>query len=86
MVTSVFNVITAIIHCIVARRPVDRQRPANSNRGTVLSVRSVPRCNHDNCSNELVVGQSPAGKNVSTEVENIIGIRYQTTTGEDTVD
>jgi hypothetical protein len=31
------------------------------------------------------VRQSPAGKNVSTEVEDIVGIRHQTSTGEDTV-
>jgi hypothetical protein len=38
----------------------------------------------DSWSNELVVRQSPAGKNVSTEAEDIIGIRHQATTGEDT--
>jgi hypothetical protein len=31
-----------------------------------------------------LVGQSPAGKNVSTEAEDIVVIRYQATTGEDT--
>jgi hypothetical protein len=40
----------------------------------------------DNWSNELVVGQSPAGKNVSTEAEDIVGIRHQATTGEDIAD
>jgi hypothetical protein len=30
--------------------------------------------------------QSPAGKNVSTEAEDIVGIRRQATTGEDTAD
>jgi hypothetical protein len=29
------------------------------------------------------VRQSPAGKNVSTEAEDIAGIRHQATTGED---
>jgi hypothetical protein len=29
------------------------------------------------------VRQSPAGKNVSTEAEDIVGIRHQATTGED---
>jgi hypothetical protein len=29
------------------------------------------------------VGQSPAGKNVSTEAEDIVGIRHQAPTGED---
>jgi hypothetical protein len=29
------------------------------------------------------VGQSPAGKNVNTEAEDIVGISYQATTGED---
>jgi hypothetical protein len=32
--------------------------------------------------NELVVRQSPAGKNMSTEEEDIVGIRHQATTGE----
>jgi hypothetical protein len=35
-------------------------------------------------SNELIVGQSPRGKNVSKEAEIIGGIRYQATTREDT--
>jgi hypothetical protein len=34
-------------------------------------------------SSELVVGQLPAGKNVSTEAEDIVEIRDQATTGED---
>jgi hypothetical protein len=34
-------------------------------------------------SNELVVRQSPARKNVSTEAEDIVGIRQKATTGED---
>jgi hypothetical protein len=29
------------------------------------------------------VGQSPAGKNVRTEAEDIVDIRHQATTGED---
>jgi hypothetical protein len=41
-----------------------------SNRGKVLSVRSVVRCyKQDNWSNELVVGQSPTSKDVHTEAE-----------------
>jgi hypothetical protein len=32
------------------------------------------------------VRQSPAGKNVSTEAEYIVGIHDQATTGEDTAD
>jgi hypothetical protein len=34
----------------------------------------------DSWSNELVVRQSPAGKNVSTEAEDIVGIRRKATT------
>jgi hypothetical protein len=50
-------------------------------------VRSVPRCyKQDNWSNELVVGQLPAGKNVSTEAEDIVKIRQHATTGENTAD
>jgi hypothetical protein len=37
----------------------------------------------DSWSSELVVRQSPAGKNVSTEAEDVVGIRHQATTGED---
>jgi hypothetical protein len=32
------------------------------------------------------VKQSPEGKNVSTDVEDIVEMRRQTTTGEDTAD
>jgi hypothetical protein len=39
----------------------------------------------DNWYNEFVVGQSPAGKKVSTEAEDIVEIRHQATT-EDTAD
>jgi hypothetical protein len=35
---------------------------------------------------ELVVGQLPASKEVSTEAEAIVGIRHQATTGEGTAD
>jgi hypothetical protein len=35
-------------------------------------------------SNELFMRQPPAGINVITEAEDIIGIRHQATTGEDT--
>jgi hypothetical protein len=46
-------------------------------------VRSVPRCyKQDSWSNELVVRQSPAGKNVSMEAEDVVGIHPQATTGE----
>jgi hypothetical protein len=37
-------------------------------------------------SNELSAGQSPAGKNVSKEVEDAVGIRHQATNGEDIAD
>jgi hypothetical protein len=37
-------------------------------------------------SKEFISGQTPAGKSVNTEAENIVGIRYQATTGEDTAD
>jgi hypothetical protein len=33
----------------------------------------------DRSSTELLVGHSPAGKNVSTEAENIVSIRHQET-------
>jgi hypothetical protein len=40
----------------------------------------------DGWSTELAVGQLPAGKNVSTEVEDIVGIRHQAATGENGAD
>jgi hypothetical protein len=53
----------------------------------VFAVRSVPRCyKQDSWSSELVVRQSPAGKNVSTEGEDIVWIRYRATIGEETAD
>jgi hypothetical protein len=49
----------------------------------MFSVRSVSRCyKQDSWSNELVVRQSPAGKNVSAEAEDIVGVRHPATTGE----
>jgi hypothetical protein len=77
------------LQCIynVACRTVTGQRPANSNRGTVFSVRSVPTCyKQENWSNELVVAQSPTGKNVSTEAEDVVGNRHKETTSVDTTD
>jgi hypothetical protein len=38
----------------------------------------------DSFNNELVVGQLPAGKNVSTEADNFAGVCHQATAGEDT--
>jgi hypothetical protein len=47
----------------------------------------MPRCyKQDIWSNELVVGQLPASKNVSTETEDFVQICHQATTGEDTSD
>jgi hypothetical protein len=37
----------------------------------------------DSWSKELVIRQSPAGKNMSTGVEDIVEIRHQATTDED---
>jgi hypothetical protein len=55
--------------------------------GTVFSIRALPRCYKQySWSSELVVGQSPAGKDVSTEAENIDGIRHQATTNEGKAD
>jgi hypothetical protein len=63
------------------------KKQLKSNRGTMLSVLSVPRCyKQDNWTNELVVRQSPAGKHVSTEAEDIVGARHHTTTAKDITD
>jgi hypothetical protein len=46
----------------------------NGNRGTVFAVRSLLRCyKQENWSYELFPGQSPAGKKVSIEAEDIVG-------------
>jgi hypothetical protein len=79
---------------VAGQRPRDKQIYANkrvstatvgySDRENVVSVRSVARFyKQDSWSNELVVRQSPAGKNASTEAYDIVGIRRQATTGED---
>jgi hypothetical protein len=53
----------------------------------MFSVWSVPGSYKQNSwSNELVVGQLPAGKNVSTEADDIVEICHQATTGEDISD
>jgi hypothetical protein len=50
----------------------------------VFSVRSMlRRYKHDSWSNQLVVRQSPASKNMSTEAEDICGICQQAMTGVD---
>jgi hypothetical protein len=57
----------------------------NSKTATVFFVQSMQRCyKQNNWSNESVAGQSPAGKNMSMEAEDIVGIRHQATTGEGT--
>jgi hypothetical protein len=53
----------------------------------VLSVRSVSKCYElVSWSNDLVVTQSSAGKNVSMEAEDIVEIRHQATTDENIAD
>jgi hypothetical protein len=50
-------------------------------------MRSAPKSYKQyNRSNELAVRQSPAGKNISMEAENIVGIRHQATMCGDTAD
>jgi hypothetical protein len=47
-------------------------------------MRSVLRCyRQDSWSNESVVRQLPAGKNVITKAEDIVSIRHQATIGKD---
>jgi hypothetical protein len=53
----------------------------------MFPVQSMSRCyKQDNWRNELALGQLPASKNMSLEAGEIVGIRYQETTGEDTAD
>jgi hypothetical protein len=53
-------------------------------RDVIRRTVSESQLRADSWSIELVVRQSPAGKNGSTEAEDIIGIHHQATTGEDT--
>jgi hypothetical protein len=44
----------------------------------MFPVQAVPRCyKQDNWRNELVVEQSPVGKNESTIAEDVVGIRHR---------
>jgi hypothetical protein len=53
----------------------------------VLPVQSVPRSyKWDSWNNELVMGQPPAGKIVSTVAKDMVGIHHQATIREDTAD
>jgi hypothetical protein len=59
----------------------------------VFSVHSLPRCYKQDSqlrvnswNNEVVVRQSPASKNMSTEAEDIVGICHQAATGEHIAD
>jgi hypothetical protein len=59
----------------------------NRTVGRGVFMRSMPRLRKESIVRcELVVGESPAGKNVSTEAEDIVGIRHQAMAGEDTAD
>jgi hypothetical protein len=58
----------------------------SSNREMMFSGRFKSRCyKQDSWSNELVVRQPTAGKNVNTEAEDIVQIRHQATTDKNTV-
>jgi hypothetical protein len=53
----------------------------------MFSVQPMPRSyKQDSWSNELVVRQLPAGKNMSTEADDIVGIHHQAVIGEDTAE
>jgi hypothetical protein len=68
----------------VTEKRLRKQTCLHGSRGTVFSVLSMPRCyKWDSWSNELIVRQSLAGKNVSTEAKDIVGICHQAMTGED---
>jgi hypothetical protein len=79
------NILQPLLSNGFANKRVSIATIGYSNREKVVSVGSVPRCHkQDSWSNELVVRQSPAGKNVSTEAKDLVGIRHQATTGENT--
>jgi hypothetical protein len=64
-----------------ANKHVRTATNGNNNKETVFSVRSVLTCyKQDRWSNALAVRLSPTGKNVSTEAEDIAGIRPKATT------
>jgi hypothetical protein len=46
----------------------------------------IPKPVYSHNPHELVVRQSPAGKNMSMEAENIVEIHHQAAPGEDTAD
>jgi hypothetical protein len=52
-------------------------------RNVISRTTSESQLRVDSWSNELVVRQSSASKNVSKEAEDIVGIRHQATTGKD---
>jgi hypothetical protein len=52
---------------------VTRQRPLNSNRGTVFSVRSVPSCYKQDSSREDWRPRVEAGSNTSTVTLQVVG-------------
>jgi hypothetical protein len=65
--------------CLLHGHPNRRE----CNRGIVFSAPSVTRYyKQKNWSSELVARQSPAGKYMSTESENIVEIYHQATTSE----
>jgi hypothetical protein len=78
------NSYTTAVTNSFAKKNVCMATIGNSNSEMVFSVQSLLRCyKQNNWSNELIVRQSPAGKNVSMEAEDIVGICNQARTGED---
>jgi hypothetical protein len=61
----------------------DRCFLLGSCRDVISSTVNESQLSVDSSRNELIVSQSLAGKNVSTEAEDIVGIRHQVTTSED---
>jgi hypothetical protein len=81
---KVSNYTTAITKKGFTNRSVSTATVGYNNTETMFFVWSMPRCyKQDTWSNELVVRQSPAGKNVNMEAEDIVAIRHQAMTGEE---
>jgi hypothetical protein len=83
------NIQQPLLSNVFTNKHVYTAKIVNSKAGTVFSVRFLPRCYKqdswlivDSWSNELVVRLLPAGKNMSTEAENLLGC-HKATTGED---
>jgi hypothetical protein len=72
-----------IANCRISITWASQQTRTQQSNGVLYAVRAEILYKQDSWSNELAVGQSLASKNVSTETEDIVEIRHQASTAED---